>query len=59
MNAISRDVARYPYHLENGFIITFRCDTKVCGPVCPPVEIASAAFLKPGNGHHVREHRIS
>ena len=59
MNAIGRDVARDLYHLENGFINTFRCDTKVCGPVCPPVEIASATFLKPGNDHHVGEYRIS
>ena len=27
MNAIGRDVARYPYHLEIGFINTFRYDT--------------------------------
>ena len=55
MNAIGHDVARYPYHMENGFINTFRCDTEVC----PPVEIASTTFLKPGNDHHVGEYRIS
>ena len=58
MNAIGRDVARYSYHLENEFINTFRCDTKVFGPVCPPVEIACTKFLKLGNDHHVGEYRI-
>ena len=46
MNAIGRDVARYPYHMENGLINTFRCDTEVCGPLCPSVEIASTTCLK-------------
>ena len=49
MNAIGRDVARFLYHLENGFINAFRYGTEVCGPLCPPVEIASTTFLKPGN----------
>ena len=59
MNAIGRDVAHYLYHMENGFINTFHCDTKVCDPVFPPIEIASTTFLKPVNDHHFWEYLIS
>ena len=59
MDAIGRNVARYLCHLENGFINAFRCDTEVCGPLCPPVEIASTTFLKPGNARQFWAYRLS
>ena len=53
MNAIGRDVARYPYHLEIGFITPSVMAHKMCGPGCPPVEIASTTFLKHGQHLYV------
>ena len=48
MNAIGRDVARYPYHMESGLSTPSVMTRKVCGPVCPPIDVASTTFLKHG-----------
>ena len=58
MNAIGRDVARFLHHMENGFINAFRCGAEVCGPLCPPVEIASTTFLKSGNARQFWAYRL-